>query len=98
MNMQSIMAQAKKMQNDMMKKKDEIDKEEFIGKAQNVEIVMYGNKHIKKINLDFDSISADDKEMVEDLLKIAFEDAIKKIEDKTEEVMGANFGSLNGLF
>ena len=99
MNMQNLMAQAQKMQKDIMKKKEELEKQEFVGKSQFVEVVLYGNKKIKSISINIEnSIDADDKEMLEDLVKIAFEDALRQVDSKTEEVMGVYGNSLNGLF
>ena len=97
--MQNLMAQAQKMQKDIMKKKSDLDSQEFIGKAQFVEVILYGNKKVKKINIDIkENIEVDDKEVLEDLIKIAFDEAIDKIDKKTEEVMGVYGNSLNGLF
>ncbi len=97
MNMQNLMAQAQKMQKDIMKKKEELNNQEFIGKSQWVEVTFNGDKKLLKVNITADA-QIDDKEMLEDMIKIAIDDAMKKIDDKTEEVMGVYGNSLNGLF
>ena len=97
MNMQNLMAQAQKMQKDIMKKKEELNNQEFIGKSQWVEVTFNGDKKLLKVNITTD-VQIDDKEMLEDMIKIAIDDAMKKIDDKTEEVMGVYGNSLNGLF
>lgn len=97
MNMQNLMAQAQKMQKDIMKKKEELNNQEFTGKSQWVEVTFNGDKKLLKVNITTD-VQIDDKEMLEDMIKIAIDDAMKKIDDKTEEVMGVYGNSLNGLF
>ncbi len=97
MNMQSLMAQAQKIQRDISKKKEELDKAEFEGKSEWVNIVLYGNKTIKSIRVLREELTdKDDIEMLQDMLKIAFDDAIKQIDSEYERVMGpyANMGGL----
>ena len=94
MNMQSIMAQAQKMQKDIMNKKAEINKMEFTEKNEFVEIVVYGNKKIKKITINPSLVSEVD--VLEDMIVLAYNNALEKIEKETEKALGA-YGSLNGL-
>ena len=47
MNMQALMQQAQKMQRDITKKKDELNKKEFTGSSELVEVVFTGDKKIK---------------------------------------------------
>ena len=49
MNMQSIMAQAQRMQRDIQKKKDEINQKLFPGKYEFVEVILNGKKELTKI-------------------------------------------------
>ena len=56
MNMQQIMQQAQRMQRDITKKKEEIDKMEFLGKSEWVEIVFNGKREIKSFLL-FETLS-----------------------------------------
>ena len=97
MNMQSLMAQAQKIQKDINKKKEELDKQEFEGTSEWVKIVMYGNKTVKSVNILREKIvDADDIEMLQDMVKIAFDTAIKQIDAETNKKMGmyANLGGL----
>jgi DNA-binding YbaB/EbfC family protein len=94
MNMQAMMAQAQKLQKDIMVKKEEINNKEFSEKNDLVEIVVMGNKKIKKITIN--KSAADDLETLEDMILIAYNKALEKIEKETEKVLGA-YGSLNGL-
>ena len=98
MNMQAIMAQAQRMQKDLMKKKDELNKMEFNGNSELVDVVMMGDKKLKSVKIKLDNLSDDDKEVIEDMIVIAINDAITKIEKETENVMGPLSGSLGGLF
>ena len=99
MNMQSIMAQAQKMQRDITKKKEEIDATMFTGKSEWVEVVFNGKKELKSMKiLKVGIIEEDDKEILEDMLSIAIKDAFKQIDAETEKKLGAYSQSLNGLF
>ena len=98
MNMQSIMAQAQKMQRDITKKKEEIDAMEFTGKSEWVEIVFNGKKEIKAFKLlNEGTIDADDKDMLEDMIMLAIKDAFTKIDKETESKLGS-YASMSGLF
>jgi len=98
MNMQNLMAQAQKMQRDIAKKKEEIDKKLFPGKSEWVELVFNGKKELVSITIDKNKeiTSEEDVEVLEDMIKIAVKDALNKVDEETESEMGA-YGSLGGL-
>ena len=98
MNIQALMRQAQNLQKDMMKAKEEIDNMTFIGKSSIVSVTVKGNKTITKVEINGD-ISNDDKEMIEDMLVVAINDAFKQIDSVTEQKMG-KFSSMmpGGLF
>lgn len=97
--MQALMAQAQRMQKDLMKKKEEIGNKEFTGKSELVEVVFNGNKEVKSINISKDHpLDIEDIEILEDMLQIAINDAMKQIDKEVNDKMGAAAGSLNGLF
>ena len=99
MNMQSLMAQAQKMQKEITKKKDEIDSTEFTGKSEWVEIKINGKKELLKLSITKSgTIDEDDKEMLEDMLIIALKDAFTKVDKEVESKLGSYGQSLNGLF
>ena len=99
MNMQNLMAQAQKMQKELNKKKEEIDNSIFEGNSEWVRVKMNVKKELEKVMITFEgSIEPDDKEMLEDMIKIAINDAVKKIDQEIENKMGAYGSSLNGLF
>lgn len=97
MNMQSIMAQAQKMQRDIQKKQEEINNTEFESQSGAVKLTLNGKKEIKEILIDKTILKdEEDLEALEDMIKIAFNDAIKKIEKTTKNKMGA-YANINGL-
>ena len=99
MNIQSLMQQAQKMQKDITKKKEEIDKTNFEGTSEWVKVEMNGKKEIQSIKILFEGpIEDDDKEALEDMIKIAINNATNKIDKEIESKMGAYGSSLNGLF
>lgn len=98
MNMQNLMAQAQKMQREITKKKEEIDNSLFTGESEWVTVTMNGKKELQDIKIKFEgSIDNDDKEALEDMIKIAMNKATTAIDKETESKMGA-YSSLNGLF
>jgi len=100
MNMQALMAQAQKMQRDITKKKEEIDNMKFQGNSELVEVLMSGKKEILSVKIKTnDGLDSDDIEALEDMIKIAVNDAILKIDKETEKQLGSyNTGGLGGLF
>lgn len=98
MNMQAIMAQAQRMQKDMEKKKEEINNTDYVGSSQLVEVVVSGSKKVKSVKLkNMDSFEIDDIEILEDMIKIAINDAMEKIEKDVESKMGVYAKQLGGL-
>ena len=98
MNIQAMMKQAQALQKNMMKEKEEIDNKIFIGKSSFVEVEVMGNKQIKKISISQSNIEEDEIEILEDLLVVAINDAMAKIDHETEEKMGKYTKGMPGLF
>ena len=99
MNIQNLMAQAQKMQKEITKKKEEIDNSSFEGTSEWVKVTINGKKEVEKVYITFEgTIEDDDKEMLEDMIKIAMNDAVKKVDQEVENKMGAYGSSFNGLF
>lgn len=99
MNMQALMRQAQQLQNDMMKAKEEINNMEFTGTSSFVSVLVKGDKTVKKVTINNDDITGDDKEMIEDMLVVALNDAMNQIDKVTEQKMG-KFSNMmpGGLF
>lgn len=88
-NMQQLMRQAQKMQQDMQRARAELDAREFTSSVGGgmVELTMFGNKTVKSISIKPEVIDPDDKEMLEDLIVSAFNDVIAKIDIAEKETM-----------
>ena len=98
MNMQALMQQAQKMQKDMQKKQEEIYNSEYTGTSEFVDVVMMGNKTIKKVTIKNKSLDEEDIEILEDMIAIALNDAIGKIDKDIDSKMGMYGKQLGGLF
>lgn len=88
MNMQAMLKQAQKMQQGLMNAQKEIEVMEFEGKSSIVTVKVDGKKTIKKISIDSEGLEKDEIEMLEDMLMIAINDAMKQVDKVTEEKMG----------
>lgn len=80
-NMQALMRQAQKMQEDMKRIREEIDATEYkssVGGGM-VEVCMLGDKTVKSVNIKKEVVDPDDVEMLEDLVVSAVNDCISKI-------------------
>lgn len=98
MNMQALMQQAQKMQKDMAKKQEEINSTVYAGISELVDVEVYGTKKIKKINIkNKDNFDAEDVEILEDMIKIAMNDAFSKVDKDVESKMGSYGKQLGGL-
>ncbi len=98
MNIQAMMKQAQKLQKDMLEEKNKIDNTMFEGKSSFVTVQVKGNKEIVSIKIDNDSIEKDEIEMLEDMIVVAVNDAMKKIDAETENKMGKYTQGMPGLF
>ncbi|MES0327879.1 MAG: YbaB/EbfC family nucleoid-associated protein [Gammaproteobacteria bacterium] len=94
--MGNMMKQAQKMQEDMKKAQEEVANMEAEGQAGGglVKVLMNGRHELRKVELD-DSLMSDDKEMIEDLLAAAVNDAVRKIEQMSSERMSGVTAGLN---
>ena len=97
MNMQSLMAQAQKMQKDIMNKKEEINKQIFIGNSQGIEVTVNGKKELLSIKINEEKKN-EDLEMLQDMIVVAVNDALKKVDSAIEKSMGQYGSAFNGLF
>ena len=100
-NMNQLLKQAKKMQEDMMKTQEDIEAKEFEVSSGGgaVKIVMNGKKIIKSIKIKPEVVEPNDVEMLEDLILTAVSEGVKKAEEVVESEMGKYNvpGGLNGL-
>ena len=97
MNMQALMQQAQKMQKDIQKKQDEVSKMEFEGKSEWVTVTLNGKKEMINIKINSKTLDEEDIEMLEDMIKIAFKDALQKVDKEYDNKLGMYGKQLNGL-
>lgn len=98
MNMQKLMQEAQKMQRVITEKQEEIFKTNYEGKSGFVTVVLNGKKELVSIKIDSSSLNdSDDIEALEDMIKIAHNDAVNKINKDVEVKLGAYAKGLNGL-
>ena len=85
----NIMQQAQKMQEDMQKAQAELESIEVTGEAGGgmVSILMTGKREVRKVSID-DALVGDDKDMLEDLVAAAINDAVHKVSKIKKEKMG----------
>jgi len=99
MNMQQMIIQAQKMQREMQKKQAELEAQEFtVSKGGAVTVVVKGDKSIVSISIDKDAMDPDNKEMVEELIALAINEAIEQIKAKEAEISSSVSGGMGGLF
>lgn len=83
-----LMKQAQQMQANMQQMQEELAKAEVTGEsgAGLVRVVMNGRHDVKRVAID-QSLMSEDKEMLEDLLAAAVNDAVRKVENQSKEQM-----------
>ncbi len=101
-NMNQMLKQAQKMQEDMAALQEDLEQREFtaVSGGGMVEVTVDGKHLIKNIKINPDAVDPDDAEMLEDLITVAVNEAISNAIKTSEEEMGAITGGLNmpGLF
>lgn len=101
-NMQAMLRQAQKMQEDMAAKQEELDAREYDISAGGgvVNVKINGKKEILAIDLSPEIVDPDDIETLSDILVAAVNEAIKRVEDTNSEELGKITGPMNmpGLF
>lgn len=91
----NLMKQAQKMQEDMQRAQEEIANMEIVGESGGglVSVVMNGQHELKKVSID-DSLVGDDKDMLEDLVAAAVNDATHKLAEESRSKLS---GLTNGM-
>ena len=92
----NIMKQAQAMQENMKKAQEELASIEVTGNAGGgmVTVVMTCRHDVRKVTIDTELMS-DDKEVLEDLVAAAVNDAVRKVEEETKNKMAGITGGLN---
>lgn len=101
-NMNQMLKQAQKMQEDMTNLQADLEQREYTATSGGgmVEVTVDGTHLIKSIKINPDAIDPDDSEMLEDLVTVAVNEAISNAIKTSEEEMSAITGGLNlpGMF
>lgn len=94
--MGNLMKQAQEMQEKMQRMQEEAQRAEVTGEAGAgmVKVTMNGRHDVSKVDID-QGVLEEDKELLEDLLAAAVNDAVRKIEESTRERMEEATAGLN---
>ncbi len=89
-NMGELMKQAQKMQEQLQKQQEELANREVTGEsgAGMVQVVMNGRHDVRKVTLD-PSLMSEDKELLEDLLAAAVNDAVRRVEEQNKNAFSS---------
>ncbi len=92
----NMMKQAQKMQEDMQRAQDEVAAMEVAGEsgAGMVKVVMNGRRDVRSVKID-ESLLSEEKEMLEDLIAAAVNDANRRIEEASQEKMAGVTAGIN---
>ena len=91
-----LMKQAQKMQAEMQKAQERLAQEEVTGEAGGgmVQVTLNGKYEARRVSID-ESLVGDDREMLEDLIAAAVNDAVQKVEASTRDKMSNITSGLN---
>lgn len=89
-NMQGMMKKMQKMQKEMVEAQDVLNEQKFEGAAGGgmVKVSMNGQRQVLDVILDESVVDPEDIEMLQDLIVVATNEALKKVEETTNATMG----------
>ena len=96
-NMQAMLKQAQQMQENIEKKKAELEEKDYVVSSGGgmVEVTVTGKHEIKAIGINPEVVDPEDVEMLEDMLMAALNEAMRKIDEDEERELSAVTGGLN---
>ena len=96
-NMSSMLRQAQKMQQDMLKAQEELESKSYEASAGGgvVTAVVSGKKELTQVTIDPEAVDPDDVDMLQDLIVAAVNDAMRKASDDAASQMSKLTGGLN---
>ena len=99
MNLNQLMKEAKKMQADMEKSQDELAEREFEATSggEAVKVRVSGKKEILELKIKPEVVDSDDVEMLEDMIMAATNEALRQIEEYSQQSMSKITGGMGGL-
>ena len=97
-NMNNLMKQAQRMQRQMEEAQKQMEEMEMTATAGGgaVEVTVSGKKEVLKVKLSQEVVDPDDIEMLEDLIVAATNEALRKVEDASQQSMSKITGGLGG--
>ena len=89
-NMNNLMKQAQRMQRQLEENKKKLEETDFTVTAGGgaVRLTVSGARVVKDLQIDPEAVDPDDVEMLQDMLVIAFNDAMKQIDEASEKLTG----------
>ena len=98
MNMQQMLMQEQKMQRELAKAQAQLAEKEFtVSKGGAVTVVLKGDKTVVSVSVDEDAFDKDNKEMVEEMIVLAINEAQEKIDEESEAINEKITGRPGGL-
>ncbi|KRK08104.1 hypothetical protein FC52_GL001223 [Lactobacillus pasteurii DSM 23907 = CRBIP 24.76] len=90
MNMQQMMKQAKKLQQQMQEEQENLTKQEFVGKSADdlVVVTFTGDRKLKEIKINPEAIDPEDPDMLQDLIIDAVNKGMTEIDKSTQASLG----------
>ncbi|MEK6190047.1 MAG: YbaB/EbfC family nucleoid-associated protein [Carnobacterium alterfunditum] len=98
-NMQGMMKQMQQMQKEMSKSQEDLNVKEFFGTTNGdlVTVTLTGEKKMKDISIKPEAVDPDDIDMLQDLIILATNNALEKVEVETQAVMGKYAKGIPGM-
>ncbi|MDF1818431.1 MAG: YbaB/EbfC family nucleoid-associated protein [Immundisolibacteraceae bacterium] len=93
--MDQLLKKAQQMQADMQKAQEELAKQEVSGESGGGMVKVTMNCRHDVLGVGINPQAMDDRDMLEDLIAAAFNDAVRKVEKLSQEKMGGMLGGLN---
>ena len=89
MNMQALMQQAQKMQREMEKAQKDLEAKEFeiVSAGGGIKVTITGSKVVKNIEIDEDIIDPEEKEMLQDMIVVAINEAISLVIKEEQKIL-----------
>ncbi len=99
-NMQQLMRQAQKMQQQMTEMQEKLESQEYEAASGGgmVQVKVSGKREVMSVTINPTVVDPDDVEMLEDLVKAAVNEALRKCEEDRESTMGKLAPGMGGLF
>lgn len=94
MNINQMMKQAQQLQAKVEKAQAELLEKEYTQTTQGITIKVNGGKEVQSIDIDVDLLEADNKEILEDMLVVAFNEVFNQVDDDSEAIMAKATGNM----